>query len=84
MIFSVVFLTCLTPIAACFFPQASNHLDAQTIEALTTALQDFNGAIIAITHNRAFATSLNATHILRVEGGQVRPPSASVMMIQRL
>lgn len=29
--------------------------------------QDFSGAIIAITHNRAFAEQLNATHILRVQ-----------------
>lgn len=29
--------------------------------------QDFGGAIIAITHNRAFAERLNATHILRVQ-----------------
>jgi hypothetical protein len=34
------------------------------------ALQDFQGAIVAITHNPSFAASLNATHVLRVEGGK--------------
>jgi ATPase subunit of ABC transporter with duplicated ATPase domains len=42
-------------------------LDAQTLETLTGALQDFGGAIVAITHNQAFARNLNATHILRVQ-----------------
>lgn len=32
-------------------------------------LKDFQGAIVAITHNPAFAASLNATHILRVADG---------------
>lgn len=33
------------------------------------ALQKFEGAIVAITHNQSFANSLNATHILRVANG---------------
>ncbi len=32
-------------------------------------MQDFRGAIIAITHNQLFAESLQATHILRVANG---------------
>ncbi|KAF5838243.1 P-loop containing nucleoside triphosphate hydrolase protein [Dunaliella salina] len=36
------------------------------------ALREFQGAIVAITHNRAFAESLNATHILRVENGRAK------------
>lgn len=36
----------------------------------TGALQGFEGAIIAITHNQAFANSLNATHVLRVADGR--------------
>ncbi len=30
-------------------------------------LQAFDGAIVAITHNKAFADSLHATHVLRVQ-----------------
>ena len=33
--------------------------------------QEYNGALIAITHNPAFARSLEATHVLRVRDGQV-------------
>ena len=49
--------------------QPSNHLDAATIATLTSALQAYEGGIIAITHNKLFASQLNATHILRVENG---------------
>jgi ATPase subunit of ABC transporter with duplicated ATPase domains len=37
------------------FHRPSNHLDAGTIDALTVALQSFEGAILAITHNVMFA-----------------------------
>ena len=35
-------------------------------------IQVFEGAIVAITHNKAFAESLLATHVLRVEVSSVR------------
>jgi len=59
----------LVPCNVLLLDEASNHLDAATIKTLTGALQDFAGAIVAITHNPMFAASLNATHILRVSGG---------------
>ncbi|GAX72848.1 hypothetical protein CEUSTIGMA_g303.t1 [Chlamydomonas eustigma] len=59
----------LVPCNVLLLDEASNHLDAATINVLTGALQDFQGAIVAITHNPAFAASLNATHILRVANG---------------
>lgn len=42
------------------------------LQVLTGALQDFQGAIVAITHNPAFAAALNPTHILRVQGGNAK------------
>jgi hypothetical protein len=39
---------------------------------ITGALQDFQGAIVAITHNPSFAESLNATHVLRVAAGKAK------------
>ncbi|KAJ9530875.1 hypothetical protein QJQ45_028849, partial [Haematococcus lacustris] len=60
----------LVPSNVLLLDEASNHLDAATIAVLTGALQDFAGAIVAITHNPAFAASLNATHILRVADGR--------------
>ncbi|PNW82055.1 hypothetical protein CHLRE_06g271850v5 [Chlamydomonas reinhardtii] len=62
----------LVPANVLLLDEASNHLDAQTIEVLTGALKDFEGVIIAITHNQSFAASLNATHILRVANGVAR------------
>jgi hypothetical protein len=35
----------------------------------TGALQNFGGAVCAITHNAAFAEALQPTHVLRVAGG---------------
>ncbi|KAK9823064.1 hypothetical protein WJX81_005746 [Elliptochloris bilobata] len=55
----------LVPSNLLLLDEASNHLDAATIAALTGALQDYNGALVAITHNPAFARSLEATHVLR-------------------
>jgi len=60
----------LVPSNVLLLDEASNHLDAATINVLTGALQEFEGAIVAITHNPAFAASLNATHVLRVAGGK--------------
>ena len=33
--------------------------------------QEYSGALVAITHNPAFARSLEATHVLRVRDGRV-------------
>ncbi|KAG2502022.1 hypothetical protein HYH03_000516 [Edaphochlamys debaryana] len=62
----------LVPANVLLLDEASNHLDAQTIDVLTGALNDFEGVIIAITHNQAFATQLKATHILRVNNGTAK------------
>ena len=39
-------------------------------------MQAFDGAILAITHNKAFANSLNATHVLQVQVSLVALPVA--------
>jgi hypothetical protein len=36
------------------------------------ALKNFTGAVVAITHNQAFATALQPTHVLRVAGGSAK------------
>jgi ABC-type multidrug transport system ATPase subunit len=59
----------LIPSNLLLLDEASNHLDAATIDVLTGALSKWPGTIIAITHNRSFAESLNATHVLRVKDG---------------
>lgn len=60
----------LIPCNLLLLDEPSNHLDVGTIASLTAALQQFQGAIVAITHNKAFASGLSATHILRVEDGK--------------
>jgi hypothetical protein len=40
--------------------------------ACTGALKNFTGAVVAITHNQAFATALQPTHVLRVAGGSAK------------
>ena len=40
-----------------------------TIAVLSSALQRYAGAIVAVTHNQTFAAGLNATHVLRVANG---------------
>ena len=62
----------LVPANVLLLDEASNHLDAATLEVLTGALQGFTGAIVAITHNPAFAANLQPTHILRVQGGTAK------------
>ena len=61
----------LIPYNLLLLDEPSNHLDAGTIEALASALQDFTGCIVAITHNTLFAKAMQATHILRVQDGTV-------------
>lgn len=51
--------------------EVSNHLDIGTVNVLTEALRRFDGSIVAITHNKAFAQALEPTHLLNVKDGQV-------------
>ncbi len=60
----------LNPVSLMMLDEPSNHLDATTIDTLATALQAYEGAVLVITHNKMFASRLNATHILRVEDGK--------------
>jgi len=59
----------MRPCNALLLDEASNHLDAVAVEALTDGLQTWQGALLAITHNPTFAKALRPTHLLRVSGG---------------
>jgi ABC-type Mn2+/Zn2+ transport system ATPase subunit len=48
----------LRPVNVLLLDEASNHLDAAAIEALTEGLRDWDGAVVAVTHNEAFADAL--------------------------
>ena len=46
--------------------EPTNHLDMVTRQALTLALNEFNGSIIFVSHDRYFVDEL-ATHILYID-----------------
>ena len=50
--------------------EPTNHLDLQTTEALTDALQTYDGTLLFVSHNRAFIRRL-ATKLWVVHDGQV-------------
>ena len=51
--------------------EPSNHLDVQTIKALSEGIQEFTGSTIVISHDRSFLEEFNPTHILTVRDGKV-------------
>ena len=61
----------LRPVNVLLLDEASNHLDVAALDALTEALRGWNGAVIAVTHNKAFAEALEPTTVVRVEAGKV-------------
>lgn len=51
--------------------EPTNHLDLETVEALGSALKNWNGTVIFVSHSRTFV-NLIATRILEVRGGKLR------------
>jgi ATPase subunit of ABC transporter with duplicated ATPase domains len=45
--------------------EPTNHLDMESIESLNSALEQYPGTIIFVSHDREFVSSL-ATHILEL------------------
>jgi ATP-binding cassette subfamily F protein 3 len=51
--------------------EPTNHLDVYAREALTAALDDYDGTVLFVTHDRRLLNDL-ATRILRIENGRAR------------
>lgn len=51
--------------------EPTNHLDLETVEALGSALKNWNGTVIFVSHSRTFV-NLIATRILEVRDGSLR------------
>ncbi|MCU1233629.1 MAG: transporter related [Candidatus Solibacter sp.] len=50
--------------------EPTNHLDMRAKDVLLTALQDYNGTVVFVSHDRYFIDKL-ATRIVEVENGRV-------------
>ena len=52
--------------------EPTNHLDLEAIEALERALDDFDGTLLVVTHDRRLLDSLHLTRRFDVAAGAVR------------
>jgi len=52
------------------FDEPTNHLDVESIEALEDALEDYEGTVILVTHDRALLTALS-TRIWALDHGHM-------------
>jgi ATPase subunit of ABC transporter with duplicated ATPase domains len=52
--------------------EPTNHLDLEAIEALERALDDFDGTLMVVTHDRRLLESLHLTRRFDVSHGAVR------------
>ncbi|MDA0225727.1 MAG: ABC-F family ATPase, partial [Proteobacteria bacterium] len=55
----------------------TNHLDMESIESLNTALEDYSGTLIFVSHDREFVSSL-ATRVLELKPGAEGKPTMLV------
>ncbi len=62
--------------------EPTNHLDIDSIRWLEGLLNEFSGAIIFITHDRAFLNAV-CTHILELDRGQLRLYPGDFLTYQR-
>lgn len=50
--------------------EPTNHLDMESIEALNLALENYDGTLIFVSHDREFVSSL-ATRVIEIKGNQL-------------
>jgi ATPase subunit of ABC transporter with duplicated ATPase domains len=53
-----------------FMDEPTNHLDMESIESLNLALENYEGTLIFVSHDRQFVSSI-ATRIIEIEDGKV-------------
>ena len=51
--------------------EPTNHLDIEALEAIEEVLKDFDGTVIAISHDREFIKNISPTKILKFSNGKV-------------
>ncbi len=52
--------------------EPTNHLDLDAVEELETALADFDGTLLVVTHDRRMLSGLHVTRRLEVDSGGVQ------------
>lgn len=62
--------------------EPTNHLDIEASNILYQALQNFDGTIIAVSHNKKMCEELNANLKLDIKTGKVTGASKQVAMIK--
>lgn len=50
--------------------EPTNHMDIEAIEALNWALENYDGTLIFVSHDREFVSSL-ATHVIEIKNRQI-------------
>ena len=61
----------LEPVNLLILDEPTNHLDLRTKDVLKQALNDFDGTLICVSHDRDFLDGL-VTRVYEFGGGQVR------------
>ncbi len=61
----------LAPANLLILDEPTNHLDMESCDALLSAVDNFDGAVVMVTHNEMFLHAL-ATRIIAFQGGRVR------------
>ena len=59
-----------TPVNLLILDEPTNHLDMESSDALLAALDNFDGAVVMVTHNEMFLHAL-AQRLIVFQGGQV-------------
>ncbi|MGE7959163.1 ABC-F family ATP-binding cassette domain-containing protein [Pseudomonas sp. NPDC089530] len=54
-----------TPAKLLLLDEPTNHLDLESVEAFESALRDFPGALLAVSHDREFLAAMAPSHHLR-------------------
>lgn len=60
----------LEPLQLLVLDEPTNHLDIESVEVLEAALSDFQGAILATSHDAAFLRSIAIERTLTLDGGR--------------
>ncbi len=59
-------------VGALVLDEPTNHLDLEAIEQLEAALEQFDGTVVLVTHDRRFFEAFNATRTLELGGQPAR------------